>query len=145
MRICTRISGIVSARLTAGVGMADSFHGVIAFAFLASMLLVGTIARARIGWLRSALIPASLVGGVVGFALITLDWSFGFVSEDFTAFTFHFFTLSFMSLCLTGSDGPHTRDRSIVGGGLWLSVIWVMSLVMQALIGLLVKIGRAHV
>ncbi len=138
MRICTRISGIVSARLTAGVGMADSFHGVIAFAFLASMLLVGTIARARIGWLRSALIPASLVGGVVGFALITLDWSFGFVSEDFTAFTFHFFTLSFMSLCLTGSDGPHTRDRSIVGGGLWLSVIWVMSLVMQALIGLLV-------
>ena len=77
--------------------MADSFDGVIAFAFMASMILVGTLLRARINFLQKALIPASLLGGIIGFFAISLDLSLGFNSDDFVAFAFHFFTLSFMS------------------------------------------------
>lgn len=115
--------------------MEATFSGVIAFAFMVSLLLLGTILRAKIPFLRITLIPASLLGGLLGFMLISLDMSFGFTAGDFTAFTFHFFTLSFMALCLTGRDGPKQKD-SVVVGGLWLSLIWVMSLVMQAIVGL---------
>lgn len=120
--------------------MGSTFPGVTAFAFMASMLLVGTVLRARLGPIREALIPASLIGGLVGFFLVSMDWSLGYRSSDFTALTFHFFTLSFMSLVLTGS-APSSERSSVVPGGSWLSVVWVMSLALQALVGLAVIIG----
>lgn len=119
--------------------MADTFSGVIAFAFLVSMILLGTVLRARLRMIQTALVPASLLGGLIGFVLVSLDLSFGFKSEDFVAFAFHFFTLSFMSLVLTGSD-QKAGSKSIQPGGLWLSVGWTMSLVLQALVGLTVLV-----
>jgi len=125
--------------------MGSTFPGVMAFAFLASMLLIGALLRARIKLLQNALVPASLLGGLVGFALLLIDFDFGFESADYSVFAFHFFTLSFMSLVLTGSDksadaldAPGTTQNTIASGGLWLSIIWTMSLVLQALVGLLV-------
>lgn len=116
--------------------MASSFHGVLAFAFMGLMLLAGTILRARIPPLRNALVPASLIGGLLGFALINTGLAYGYSSADFALFTFHFFTLSFMSLVLARGeqrDGPR-----VAWGGSWLSIVWVMSLVLQALTGLVV-------
>jgi len=117
--------------------MSESFHGVIAFAFMASMILLGTILRARFRFIQSALVPASLLGGVIGFILVSLDLSFGYQSEDFVAFAFHAFTLSFMSLVLTGRQSGGA-EKSIQPGGLWLSIGWTMSLVLQGLVGLAV-------
>mgnify|MGYP001428154878 CR=1 FL=1 len=76
--------------------MEDSFHGVIAFAFMVSMILVGTLLRSKFGIFQRALIPASLLGGIIGFVAISLDLSLGFTNDDFVAFAFHFFTLSFI-------------------------------------------------
>lgn len=116
--------------------MAETFHGVIAFALLASMLLLGAVLRNRLKLLRNSLIPASLIGGVVGFLLLSADLIPGFSAKDFTTLTFHFFTLSFMSLCLTGSSQKYARDSgSIVKGGMWLAVIWSVSLGMQGVLG----------
>jgi ESS family glutamate:Na+ symporter len=120
--------------------MASTFPGVMAFAFMIAMILIGTALRAKVGVLRTALVPASLIGGLLGFSLIATGLSLGHTSADFTAFTFHFFTLSFMSLVLTGSE-QGASTRTIVPGGTWLSVLWVMSLVLQALIGLAVIAG----
>lgn len=119
--------------------MESSFHGVLAFAFLGAMLLLGTILRARVGFLRSALVPASLIGGVIGFTLIAFGMAYGYKSSDFAPFTFHFFTLSFMSLVL--ARGEKNQGSSAVWGGSWLSMVWVMSLVLQALIGLIIILG----
>jgi len=119
--------------------MAATFPGIIAFAFLVSMILFGTIIRARISFFQNNLVPASLIGGVLGFILISTGLSFGLNNTDFTAFAFHFFTLSFMSLVLTGSatkDSKTKNDTKIAAGGMWLSIIWVMSLVLQAMVGL---------
>lgn len=118
--------------------MESTFPGVLAFAFLATMILVGTVLRANLSFVANSLVPSSLIGGIIGFVLIASGLNFGFESADFTAFTFHFFTLSFMSLCLTGKEASAGSDNtsSIVPGGTWLSVLWVMSLVMQALIGI---------
>ena len=114
--------------------MASTFPGVIAFAFLVSMILFGTILRAKIGFLQTNLVPASLIGGVLGFILISTGLSLGLNNTDFTVFAFHFFTLSFMSLVLTGAE--KSQKTKVVSGGLWLSIIWVMSLVLQAMVGL---------
>ncbi|WP_341643413.1 sodium/glutamate symporter [Thauera sp. SDU_THAU2] len=116
--------------------MESTFHGVIAFALMAIMLLLGSLLRARIAWLRNALIPASITGGMIGFALVSAGLLPGFTAADFTALTFHFFTLSFMSLCLTGNSGNQAlAGGSIVRGGLWLTVIWVISLGLQGVLG----------
>jgi ESS family glutamate:Na+ symporter len=119
--------------------MERSFDGVLAFAFLGCMLLVGTVLRANVGFLRNALVPASLIGGVLGFVLISLGLAYDYESADFNVFTFHFFTLSFMSLVL--ARGEKTTGSKVVAGGSWLSLVWVMSLVLQALIGLTVIVG----
>ncbi len=117
--------------------MESTFPGILAFAFLASMILIGTILRARIGFIANSLVPASLLGGIIGFVLLALGFSLGFESEDFTVFTFHFFTLSFMSLCLTGKEASAPdASTSVIFGGSWFSVLWIMSLVMQALVGI---------
>ncbi len=113
--------------------MESTFPGVIAFAVMCVFMLVGTVLRAKVAFLQRNLVPASITGGLVGFALFaalgdTVGWSY-----DYTAFTFHFFTLSFMSLCLTIDD--QAGDSSATFGGLWLSLVWVASLVMQAMLG----------
>ncbi|WP_256574058.1 sodium/glutamate symporter [Pseudomonas sp. M30-35] len=122
--------------------MESTFHGVMAFALLASMLLLGSVLRNRIGLLRSSLAPASIIGGVVGFILLSLGLIPGFEADDFQALTFHFFTLSFMSLCLTGkSKNASLSGGSVVRGGLWLTFIWTISLGLQGVIGYLVIVA----
>ena len=115
--------------------MAATFPMIIAFAFMAAMLLIGTWLRANVPIFRTALIPASLIGGVVGFILISAGLSLGFEARTFAPFTFHFFTLSFMSLVLTGSSAAAKKSSPIYRGGMWLTLFWTMSLAMQALIG----------
>jgi ESS family glutamate:Na+ symporter len=118
--------------------MTATFPSVIAFAFMASMIVAGVMLRAKISFLQRNLVPAGLIGGVLGFILISSGLSFGFSSTDFTAFAFHFFTLSFMSLVLAGSDNSQGSSKSVVPGGMWLSIVWVMSLVLQSMAGLAV-------
>jgi ESS family glutamate:Na+ symporter len=115
--------------------MAQTFPGILSFAFLAALLVAGTLIRANIRFFQISLVPASLIGGTLGFCLVSLDWALGFKAGDFTAFAFHFFTLSFMSLVLTSRPEPIAGQQSVALGGLWLSLIWVICLVLQALVG----------
>ena len=115
--------------------MADSFSGILIFALLVTFILMGTIIRARVKALGKPLIPASLIGGIIGFILINSHLTLGYTSEDFTVFTFHFFTLSFMSLVLTGKETQQSKAPVFLGGS-WLALIWVISLAMQAILGL---------
>ncbi|WP_417329858.1 sodium/glutamate symporter [Halomonas cupida] len=123
--------------------MNDSFQGVIAFALLALMLWLGSVLRSRVPWLRTSLVPASIVGGVLGFLLLSFDLLPGYSPGDFTTLTFHFFTLSFMSLCLTGKaqKSDALGGGSIVRGGMWLTLAWSISLGLQGVIGYLIVTG----
>ena len=78
--------------------MEDSFSGILTFSFMVFMIWSGALLRKKISFLQFSLLPASIVGGLLGFVLISLDWSFNQESENFVPFAFHFFTLSFMSL-----------------------------------------------
>ncbi len=120
--------------------MAETFSGVMAFSFMALMIWIGAILRKNVSFLQESLLPASIIGGIIGFFLISLDFSFSQTGENFVGFAFHFFTLSFMSLALTGSrqKEAHNNNGTRKGtGALWLSVGWTVSLAMQGLVGLL--------
>ena len=136
--------------------MGETFHGVLAFAFMVALTLAGVALRAWLPFLQASLLPASLIGGLIGFALLSTGMAGNLASADFVPFAFHFFTLSFMSLVLTGRGGgaappaegpqrpqlallPQPRVRpGMPAGGLWLGVGWTMSLALQALVGLAV-------
>lgn len=116
--------------------MESTFHGVIAFSLMAGLLVIGGLLRRFIPLIRQSLVPASIVGGLIGFILLSLGLLPTFSAGDFTSMTFHFFTLSFMSLCLTGSvKESSTSNISIIRGGLWLTLIWSISLGVQAVLG----------
>jgi ESS family glutamate:Na+ symporter len=120
--------------------MAETFSGVMTFSFMALMIWVGAILRKNVSFLQESLLPASIIGGIIGFFLISLDFSFSQTGENFVGFAFHFFTLSFMSLALTGSRQKEVGDNNGTRkgtGALWLSVGWTVSLAMQGLVGLL--------
>jgi len=121
--------------------MQDTFHGVIAFALLAVMLWVGSLLRSRLRLLRASLVPASIVGGVLGFIALSFGLLPGYSPGDFTALTFHFFTLSFMSLCLTGGSRSAEGGGSIVRGGMWMTLAWSISLGIQGVLGYFIVTG----
>ena len=116
--------------------MASTFPPVLAFAFILALLFLGAMTRRALPFFQRNLVPASLIGGIAGFLLVAGDLSMGYVSGDFTAIAFHAFTLSFMSLVLTSRTQSNDSSQ-LAWGGLWMSVIWVISLTLQALLGLL--------
>lgn len=113
------------------------------FSAMSIMLLIGVLLRAKVKLIQEAMIPSSLIGGVIGFILVSLGW-IKFPSPDgtwitieaqsFIPFALHAFSISFISLCLTRSTGGGSKS-SLLKGGLWLSFIWSASLTIQALVG----------
>lgn len=116
------------------MSLEHTFIGIKAFAVLCILMLVGTVLRAKFDILQRNLVPASITGGTIGFLLFAFlgensSWAF-----DYTTFTFHFFTLSFMSLCLTKSEQSAESGGTALGG-FWLAFVWLACLAMQALVG----------
>ena len=69
--------------------MASTFHPVLAFAFVLALMFVGALLRQRFKILQRNLVPASLVGGVIGFFLVSSGLGLGYQSADFTPIAFH--------------------------------------------------------
>lgn len=126
--------------------MGTVLTGFMVFSAMSVMLLIGVLLRAKIGLIQKAMIPTSLIGGAIGFVLVSLGWLkypgpagewITITSKDFIPFAYHAFSISFISLCLTRS--PKTEDGAKPGvfkGGMWLSMVWSASLTVQALVGL---------
>ncbi len=120
--------------------MGSDFENLILFGLLSLMLLIGTWLRARIKLFQDYLVPASIIGGLIGFALVSTGWlKFGdwqITSKSFNWFLFHAFNISYISLLLTRPRESNANvSRTVVRGGMWQTLIWTISLPMQALIG----------
>ena len=99
------------------------FDLLLVFGFLSVMLLVGVIFRAWIKFFQKLLFPSSLIGGLLGLALINA----GVIPLDpeiIKAFAYHFFNISFISVGLT----PGIKDKlkqgkgkKILKGSLWMA------------------------
>lgn len=118
-----------------------SFELVISFGLLSLFLLVGLGVRARFSFFQRYLIPSCLIGGFLGFVIlnaspITLN------IEQYEAFTYHLFAISFISIGLTAFAGAKNNAdktsptvRGVARGVFWGGVIEGVALAVQALVG----------
>lgn len=110
------------------------------FCWISAMLIVGVILRAKIGFFQRYLFPASIIGGILGFILISVGW-INIPHDAFAQFAILFFTLNFISIGLTGADEADARPGSTIRktmarGMLWMACLWASLFAIQALTSL---------
>jgi len=111
---------------------------ILAFGWVSAMLLIGVLLRAKVSIFQKYLFPASLIGGLIGFVLISVGWV-NIPHKTFTVFAIHFFTLNFISLGLTGNDAKAadggSMKKTILKGSAWMGLTFSFILLTQSLIG----------
>ncbi len=110
------------------------------FGWLSIMLIVGVILRAKIGFFQKYLFPASILGGILGFILVSVGW-IKIPHAAFTQFAILFFTLNFISIGLTGADEADAKPgstirKTMMRGMLWMACLWAALFAIQALTSL---------
>ncbi len=118
---------------------------VNAFAWIGIMLLIGMICRAKIPFLANILMPASVIGGIIGFILMNIGMGNigGFDFNSCNQIVTLFFTLSFISIGLTSTpqeEGQKGQKKgsystSMVKGSLALGLWWGFLYCLTPLIG----------
>jgi ESS family glutamate:Na+ symporter len=116
-----------------------------AFGWLSIMLLLGVVLRAKIRFFQKFLFPASIIGGLIGFVLISVGWC-NIDYDMFTLFAIHFFTINFISIGLTGTEDARavpgrTIGRSILRGMTWMACVWAALFCLQGLVSVGVVYG----
>jgi len=108
------------------------------FGWISIMLLLGVVLRARVPFFQRFLVPAAIIGGVIGFILISIGW-ITIAHEEFTRFAVFLFTLNFISIGLTGADETAVKKGSTLGktmvrGMLWMALLWAIAFSGQGLL-----------
>lgn len=107
---------------------------MVAFGWLSAMLLVGVFLRAKIPLFQKFLFPACLIGGLLGFVLVSLGWV-NVSSRFFALMAYHLFSIGFVSIGLTGGGGGKGSAKTIIKGSVWLAFIWTALLCIQSAVG----------
>ena len=112
------------------------FDGMLAFAFLSVLLLVGVGLRARVGFFQRFLVPSCLIGGVLGLVLMH-TCIYGIETATIEAFAYHFFNISFISVGLTRDDNDRERSAKtqMIKGPAWMALMQGLTFPMQAVLG----------
>ncbi len=107
-----------------------------ALGYLSLFFLVGIIARAKFQFLQKALIPACLIGGLIGMAFMNTTGLPGITPASFKAIAYHTFTLTFICIALFGfSNGSEkSNSKQVVRGTLWMFFMFYLSLTAQLLL-----------
>lgn len=113
-----------------------------AFIWLSLLLTLGTLLRAKIKFFQTTLIPASLIGGVLGFICVQLDivglpTSNGWVTiptSVFSVITFHLFAFGFVGVGFMKSAEKNS-SKVLMRGGLWMTFLFGLIWALQGLIG----------
>ena len=119
------------------------FESILAFGFLSFLLLLGVALRAKVSLFQRFLLPSCLLGGVLGFIIVSALPDLLEVST-LEALAYHFFNISFISVGLTrdfeGESRPFT-GKELVRGSAWMALIQGLTFPIQAILGGLVVIG----
>ena len=115
---------------------------MIAFGLASVMLCLGTVLRAKIGFLRNMLVPASVIAGLIGVLLMNIVPALGFnLGTDgnmYTDIVNHLFTVSFLSISLTStSTDDESTAKSVFKGALGMGLVWCLLYALTPLLGML--------
>lgn len=109
---------------------------------LASIALcAGTLLRAKIPFLRNMLVPASVIAGILGVLFMNgaaaLNLNVGADAKMFTDIVDHMFTISFISISLTGSGSSEKgTGKTIFKGALGMGMVWNFLYALTPLLGM---------
>lgn len=114
-----------------------------ALGYLSIFLLAGVLLRARCRVFQRFLIPACLIGGVIGMVFLNTTGLSGTSPDEFKAIAYHTFTLTFICIALAGFHNEHTEKpgKTIAQGSLWMFLIFYLSLAVQAIAAVLLMYG----
>ncbi len=119
---------------------------MVAFGLASIMLCIGTLLRAKIGFLRNMLVPASVIAGIIGVIFMNViahfDVNIGTDANMFTDIVNNLFTVSFISICLTGSsNNEDSTAKNIMKGALGMGIVWCLLYALTPLVGMLIVGG----
>lgn len=117
---------------------------LMAFGLAGIALCIGTFLRAKIPFFRNMLVPASVIAGLLGLFVMNgasvLNLNLGTDGQMYTDIVNHLFTISFISISLTGtqqSDEKKTVAKSIVKGATGMGIVWCLLYALTPLLGML--------
>lgn len=104
---------------------------MMAFGWASVMLCIGMLLRAKIPALRNMLVPTGVIAGIMGiiFMNVTMETGLdiGTDMEMFTSVVNQLFTVSFISISLTGtSQGDKSDAGNVVKGAVSMGLIWCL-------------------
>lgn len=114
---------------------------MIAFGIAGVALCLGTFLRAKIGFLRNMLVPASVIAGILGMIFMNVTAELGInIGTDagmYTEIVNHLFTISFISICLTGaSSNKENTPKNIMKGTWGMGILWCLLYALTPLLGM---------
>lgn len=128
---------------------------VVAFGLASVMMVLGVMLRAKVPFFRKLLLPASVIGGVLGALFMNAvpaltGFDPGVDSSAFTKLVSVMFTFSFIAIGLTDHEKRTTEDRAgaenggVVRGAFAMGTIWNILYLLTPVIGYLVilLVGR---
>lgn len=122
---------------------------MLAFGFASVMLCLGMFLRARVPFLRNMLVPASVVGGILGFVFMNVCSSLGIDlgtdADMYTAIVNDLFTVSFISISLTSSPKEGGGAKEVIKGAVGMGLVWCLLYALTPLVatGLVAVFGGA--
>lgn len=99
--------------------------------WISLLLCLATFLRSRIKILQTFLVPASLIGGILGFICVNLGivgmptmegWQ-PIPTKVFSVMTFHLFAFGFVGVGLMKSKETNT-SKLMFRGGLWMALMY---------------------
>lgn len=124
---------------------------MMAFGLAGIMLCIGMILRARLIFLRNMLVPASVIGGILGMVLMNMlqmtKVDIGTSSDIYTNIVNHLFTISFISISLTGSAKEQNGSgREIMRGAVGMGIVWCLLYALTPIISaVIIGLSGKHV
>ena len=113
------------------------FESMLVFGWLAAMLLIGVLVRARISFFQRFLFPSCLIGGIIGLILVNFR-IINIAVSDLEMFAYHFFNISFISVGLTHSNDQKEgalRSGTFIKGPAWMALVQGSCFGLQAALG----------
>ena len=109
----------------------------LAFGVIGICIFVGVLLRTRVKGLQSYLVPACMIGGILGMIVMNT----GIIPLDvklFQTIAYHFFIISFISIGLTRAQkkpGEVGHGKRVLKGAFWMGCMNGISMSTQAFIG----------
>lgn len=104
---------------------------MMAYGLASVMLCIGMAFRAKISILRNMLVPASVIGGIIGILFMNLVLGMGIdigTNPDmYTTIVNNLFTVSFISISLTSTPKEQNNvAKSVINGAVGIGLVWCL-------------------